>query len=293
MKRHGDERNQNRKEHLASSAHVQGSICLSDLKKPWYRRWYFWLILGILLLLITVSVSFLIMIRGKDAETSGKTEVLARADNQTPVTLLPGETYTDHCIVSEGFLQSTAYFCSSENDSVASISCDTFDSTQYLYYTITGESVGQTRVFLHLQEQSGVIHTIDISVCVTADDTNAKSEEVPESTTATSFASSSEEDNIGVLSDPQASLPQESEARVSDGFISDDAEHDTELNDFQTEGIQDGSDATVLEPKNGVVYITPSGEKYHFSRSCAGKNAIETTLDAVQDMHEPCKKCVK
>lgn len=290
MKRHRNERNKRRKEHLASSEHVLGSICLSDLKTPWYRRWYFWLILAIVLLLvISVPVVFHIVTRGKDVETSVGMEVLVRADDQTPVTLLAGETYTDHCIVSNELLQSATYFCSSEDASVASISCDTFDSTQYLYYTITGDAVGQTRVFLHLQEQSGVIHTIDILVYVTADDMNAKSEGVLGSTTATTSEFSSEEDNTGTLSDTQASLPHGSEEGVSDGFISNEVESDHS----QTEGTQSVSDSVVLEPKEGVVYITPSGEKYHFSRSCAGKNAIETTLDAVQGIREPCKKCVK
>lgn len=42
-----------------------------------------------------------------------------------------------------------------------------------------------------------------------------------------------------------------------------------------------------------TVYITPSGSKYHYSRSCAGDNAIETTLDEVKDTYEPCKKCAQ
>lgn len=42
-----------------------------------------------------------------------------------------------------------------------------------------------------------------------------------------------------------------------------------------------------------TVYTTPTGEKYHFSKSCAGKNAIEHTLNEVKDTHEPCKKCAQ
>lgn len=41
-----------------------------------------------------------------------------------------------------------------------------------------------------------------------------------------------------------------------------------------------------------IVYITPTGEKYHFSGKCAGENAIKTTYrDASAYEYEPCRKC--
>ena len=41
-----------------------------------------------------------------------------------------------------------------------------------------------------------------------------------------------------------------------------------------------------------IVFVTPTGEKYHFSADCAGENAIGTTLyDAVADEYEPCGRC--
>lgn len=43
-----------------------------------------------------------------------------------------------------------------------------------------------------------------------------------------------------------------------------------------------------------VVYITPTGERYHFSAACAGKNAIATTLSRAKASGvEPCKKCAR
>lgn len=43
-----------------------------------------------------------------------------------------------------------------------------------------------------------------------------------------------------------------------------------------------------------IVYVTPTGEKYHFSESCAGENAFATTLwDVRQYEYEPCGKCAK
>ena len=48
------------------------------------------------------------------------------------------------------------------------------------------------------------------------------------------------------------------------------------------------------EPTTGVtVYVTPTGKKYHYKASCAGKNAIEKTLDQVKNTHTPCKTCAK
>lgn len=42
-----------------------------------------------------------------------------------------------------------------------------------------------------------------------------------------------------------------------------------------------------------TVYITPSGSKYHYSKSCAGDNAMERTLNEVKDTYDPCKKCAQ
>lgn len=40
-----------------------------------------------------------------------------------------------------------------------------------------------------------------------------------------------------------------------------------------------------------TVYVTPYGSKYHYSKSCAGSNAIETTENSAKYSHDPCKKC--
>ena len=42
----------------------------------------------------------------------------------------------------------------------------------------------------------------------------------------------------------------------------------------------------------GVVYITPTGAKYHLRASCAGKSAMEKDFaEAVANGYTPCKKC--
>ncbi len=47
------------------------------------------------------------------------------------------------------------------------------------------------------------------------------------------------------------------------------------------------------ENKTGsTVYVTPYGKKYHYSKSCAGKNAMGRNINDVKGSYDPCKKCV-
>ncbi len=54
--------------------------------------------------------------------------------------------------------------------------------------------------------------------------------------------------------------------------------------------IQMEEKVTAPEDKVISVYISPTGECYHFKKACAGKNAIETTLD--KNEKRACMKCV-
>lgn len=42
-----------------------------------------------------------------------------------------------------------------------------------------------------------------------------------------------------------------------------------------------------------IAYDTPTGKKYHLSKECAGKNAIEVSYDEIRKIKEPCKTCAK
>ena len=45
---------------------------------------------------------------------------------------------------------------------------------------------------------------------------------------------------------------------------------------------------------SGVVYVTPTGKRYHYSASCAGKNARSTSLSAAKSSGKtPCRSCVE
>ena len=59
----------------------------------------------------------------------------------------------------------------------------------------------------------------------------------------------------------------------------------------ETTAVTERTSAAIEEAE---IYITPSGKKYHYSSSCAGKNAVLSTLDEASELKkEPCKRCVK
>lgn len=68
--------------------------------------------------------------------------------------------------------------------------------------------------------------------------------------------------------------------------IVDDEIAEESINEYEDNEI------TTKKKHSRIVYITTYGEKYHYSKSCAGKNASEIELDDVKDFLGPCKKCV-
>lgn len=54
------------------------------------------------------------------------------------------------------------------------------------------------------------------------------------------------------------------------------------------------SKENVSEKTHGnVVYVTPTGKKYHFRQTCAGKNAIGISYEQATQNYSPCKKCAQ
>ena len=45
--------------------------------------------------------------------------------------------------------------------------------------------------------------------------------------------------------------------------------------------------------RSDIVYVTPSGKRYHELATCAGKNAIPMLLENAQEKYTPCQTCVE
>lgn len=73
----------------------------------------------------------------------------------------------------------------------------------------------------------------------------------------------------------------------------EDETETTETTTRETTTEETTTEEETTKDTSRTVYITPTGEKYHYSKSCAGDNAIETSLDEVKDTYQPCKKCAQ
>ena len=52
--------------------------------------------------------------------------------------------------------------------------------------------------------------------------------------------------------------------------------------------------AEIDKDNSPTAYITPSGKRYHLSQSCAGENAIKTTIAEASDKgYTPCMNCAQ
>lgn len=63
-----------------------------------------------------------------------------------------------------------------------------------------------------------------------------------------------------------------------------------------TYGIVEEADSTAATavPESPTAYITPTGKRYHLSQSCAGENAIKTTIAEASDKgYTPCENCAQ
>lgn len=67
-------------------------------------------------------------------------------------------------------------------------------------------------------------------------------------------------------------------------------EEETEI---ESNDIEENNDYEEPQSSGKTVYITPTGEKYHNSSACAGKNAIARDYNDVSGYYDPCKKCAQ
>lgn len=103
---------------------------------------------------------------------------------------------------------------------------------------------------------------------------------------STTEPSSTEETTLPPASEVETTTEEYNETQATNT--------DTTAVEENTEASQDNNKTEQTTIDNSEkVYITPTGSKYHYSKDCAGKNAIERSLDSVKNSYGPCKKCAQ
>lgn len=85
----------------------------------------------------------------------------------------------------------------------------------------------------------------------------------------------------------------EEEKRLEEERIAAEKKAEEERIAAEEKAAQERANAQATQQNSRTVYITPTGEKYHYSGSCNGGSYFATTLDDALRMGlTPCKKCV-
>lgn len=84
---------------------------------------------------------------------------------------------------------------------------------------------------------------------------------------------------------------EESTVEITTDEYTDEIETETVVDVVEDEPETEQIEYTTEKKSGRTVYITPTGEKYHCSSACAGKNAIARDYDDVDGVYDPCKKC--
>lgn len=155
----------------------------------------------------------------------------------------------------------------SDDENVAVVNYESTSYTSFIYFTVAGVGVGETDIYFKSTNSDAVSDKIHVVV-----------HEPQNSDTVSTEADTSAETT------PVTEAPGN-----SDNFVNSVPEDTAPTPSYtpNTESVYIPSSDNVT-----VVYITPTGSKYHYSMSCAGKNAIEKSLGEVSLTYEPCKKCV-
>lgn len=202
----------------------------------------------------------------------------------------------------------------STDESVATVRFEKMAGDIYIYYAI--EAIAEGEAYVYFTADDGKVESERIRVIVTQEPEDTEPEETkPEETEPEETESEGEaldDDRVVyvtktgtkyhyskscagknaievTLSEAQLTkTPCKTCAREESAETTEVAEGDSETT------APEGTDSSAETTESRIVYVTPSGKRYHYSKSCAGNNAKETTMDeAIAAGKTPCGTCAK
>lgn len=202
---------------------------------------------------------------------SGKIEALEIPPYSDEIVITEGEYAYEkffEVISTDGFFTADISF-ESTDPSVAVAKYGVTDRNRYVCYKVEGRSAGET--YIYFTAEGGKVSSEMIKVTVLP-----KKEDV---TTITATASPAE-----TITEPESTKVTQHEEPSS---IEESVTHTEKETQPHTESVTE-----TTQQRGNTVYITPTGKRYHYSKSCAGKNARAVSKsDATGGGKTPCKKC--
>lgn len=189
------------------------------------------------------------------------------------IVLHEGETVYEQyfeVIFENGFSSKDITFVS-KDESVAAAKYSLTDRNRYVCYKVMANSVGETYIYFTANDGETVSEKVKVVV-------------LPKVTgTVTSEATD-------LSSEPTDTPYEEDETQTTEKQTEVQTTAHTEYDSEESTAAKTTEKAT--EPQGDTVYIAPTGKRYHYSKTCAGKNATAVSKAEAQERgRTPCKKC--
>lgn len=181
-------------------------------------------------------------------------------------------------IYENGFSVNDISFVS-EDESIADVKYSVTDRNRYVCYKVVAKNAGDTDIYFTANDGDTVSAKIKVTVLSGAPETsnNLTTEGIYTDDLAEVSAEVSQTSASGQGQDE----PSESYTDTAQPPVA--ASETTDVS---------ATEQPSSETKGDMVYVSPSGIRYHYSKSCAGKNAYSVTkASAIQNGKTPCKKC--
>lgn len=207
------------------------------------------------------------------------------------ITLNVGQEKQGYFIVfSSGDFRLDDIVFKNKNEEVVKLSFLKIERLHYVFYTVEALEEGEDYIWFETKDSSVSTSMIKVSV-------GKNSVPTPESTTEAENTTDTE-NNTEITENTSLDSYTESTTQSNTVDYSENTIETTKSNEAATSKETAQKEPSTKEPlpqtstNSEVVYITPTGKKYHLKESCAGKNAIKTTLEAAEATGKtPCKKC--
>lgn len=212
---------------------------------------------------------------------SGKYYIFREKDEK--IISLEVPPFSDEIVVNEGETAYENYFevvfengfsyrdieFVSENEKIATVKYSVTDRNRYICFKVEGISAGETEIYFSANGGNTVSERIKVTV-------------LPKKTDYIN------ETSVDVTESEETGEPVENETALAK------TEETTAFPEKTSSAEKNEKSPSKNEPvkREDTVYVTPTGKRYHYSKSCAGKNGRAVSVsEAVSGGKTPCKKC--